>query len=98
MIRRSHSKLRKKNSCSVKLWGGRRDHDPRKIPVEERWIIVLQNNSKCLLLNGKQIPYQIQFSLLDEIQNTKKMNAGKSKEKRIENKVRETGWVVLIFI
>ena len=54
-------------------------------------MIVLQNNSKCLLLNVKQIPYQIQFSLLDEIQNTKKMNTGKSKEKRIENKVRETG-------
>ena len=98
MLEKAIRSCAKKNSCSVKLWGGPRDHDPRKIPVKERWIIILQNNSKCLLLNVKQIPYQIQFSLLDEIQNTKKMNTQKSKEKRIENKVRETGWVVLIFI
>ena len=50
MIGRSHSQLCKKNSCSVKLQGGPLDHNSRKIPVENSWIIMLQNNSKCLLL------------------------------------------------
>ena len=54
MIGSSHSQLCKKNSCSVKLQGGPLDHNPRKIPVEDSWIIILQNNSKCLLLNDKQ--------------------------------------------
>ena len=53
MTRSSHSQLCKKNSCSVKLQGGTLDHNPRKIPVENSWIIILQNNSKCLLLNDK---------------------------------------------
>ena len=73
MIGRSHSQLCKKKS-SVKLQGRPLDHIPRKIPVEDNWIIVLQNNSKCLLLNDKQVPHKILFSLLDEMQNTKKMN------------------------
>ena len=54
MIGSSLSQLSKKNSCSVKLQGGPLDHNPRKISAENRWIITLQNNSKCLLLNGKQ--------------------------------------------
>ena len=37
-------------------------------------MIILQNNSTCLLLNEKQMPHEILFSLLDEIQNAKKMN------------------------
>ena len=74
------------------------DHNPRKIPVEDSWIIILQNNSKCLLLNDKQMPHEILFSLLDEIQNTKKMKTRESKERKFEKKVREIGWVVLIFI
>ena len=72
MIGSSHSQLCKKNSCSVKLQGGSLDHNPRKIPVEDSWIIISQNNSKCLLLNDKEMPYEILFSLLDEIQNIKK--------------------------
>ena len=55
MIESSHSQLCKKNSCSVKLQGGPLDHNPRKIPVENSWITILQNNSKCLLLNDKQM-------------------------------------------
>ena len=98
MIRSSHSQLCKKNSCSVKLEGGPLDHNPRKIPVENSWIIILQNKSKCLLLNDKQMPHEILFSLLDEIQNIKKMKTRESKERKFEKKVREIGWVVLIFI
>ena len=98
MIGSSHSQLCKKNSCSVKLQGGPLDHNPGKIPVENSWTTVLQNNSKCLLLNDKQISHEILFSLLDEIQNTKKMKTRESKERKFEKKVREIGWVVLIFI
>ena len=64
MIGSSHSQLCKKNSCSVKLQGGPLDYNPRKIPVENSWIIILQNNSKCLLLNDEQVPHEILFSLL----------------------------------
>ena len=98
MIGSSHSQLCKKNSCSVKLQGGPLDHNPRKIPVENSWIIILQNNSKCLLLNDKQMPHEILFSLLDEIQNTIKMNIPETKERNFETKVRETGRVVLILM
>ena len=98
MIGSSHSQLRKKNNCSVKLQGGPLDHNPRKIPVENSWIIILQNNSKCLLLNDKQMPHEILFSLLDEIQNRRKMNTRESKERKFVTKVREIRRVVLIFI
>ena len=43
------------------------------------------------------MPHEIMFSLLDEIQNMKKMNTRESKEKKFEKKVREIGWVVSIF-
>ena len=101
MIGSSHSQLCKKNSCFVKLQGGPLDHTLGKLPVKNSWIIILQNNSKCLLLNDKQMPHEILFSLLqllDEIQNTKKMKTRESKERKFEKKVREIGWVVLIFI
>ena len=88
----------KKNSCSVKLQGGPIDYNARTIPVEDRWTIILQNNSKCLLLNDKQMPHEILFSLLDEIQNTKKMNTRELKERKFEKEVRAINWVVLIFI
>ena len=73
MIGSSHSQLSKKKSCSVKLRGEPLDHNPRKIPVDYSWMIILQNNSKCLLLNDKQMTDEILFSLLmllNEIQNT----------------------------
>ena len=54
MIGSSHPQLRKKNRCFVKLQGEPLNHNARKIPVEDSWIIILQNNSKCLLLNDKQ--------------------------------------------
>ena len=79
----------RKNSCSVKLQGGPLNHNPRKIPVKNSWIIILQNNSKCLLLNDKQVPHEILFNLLqlfDEIQNTKKVKTRESKERRFEKK------------
>ena len=98
VIGSSHSQLCKKNSCPVKLQGGPLDHNPRKIPVENNWIIILQNNSKCLLLNDKQMPHVMLFSLLEEIQNTKKTKTWEPKERKFEIKVREIGWVVLIFI
>ena len=101
MIGSTHSQLCKKTSYSVKLQGGPLDHNPRKIPVENSWIIILQNNSKCLLLNDKQMPHEILFNLLrllDEIQNTKKMKTQESKERKFEKKVREIGWAVLNFI
>ena len=44
------------------------------------------------------MPHEILFSLLDEIQNTIKMNTRESKERKFETKVREIGRVVLIFI
>ena len=98
MTGRSHAKLCKKNSSSVKLQGGPLDHNPRKISVENGWIIILQNNSKCLLLNDKQIPHEIMFSLSDKIQNTIKMNTRESKKWKFETKVREIGRVVLMFM
>ena len=98
MIGSSHAQLCKKNSCSVKLQGGYLDHNPREIPVKDSWIIILQNNSKYLLLNDKQMPHEILFSLLDEIQSTIKINTGESKERKFETKVREIGRVVLIFM
>ena len=65
MIGSSHSQLCKKNRCSVKMQGGPLDYNPRKKPMENSWIIIiLQNNSKCLLLNDKQMPHKILFSLL----------------------------------
>ena len=73
MIGSCYSQLRKKNRCSVKLQGGTLDHNSRKIPLEDSWITILQNNSKWLLLNDKQVPHEILFSLLDEIQSTKKI-------------------------
>ena len=72
MIESSHSQLLKKTSCSVKLQCGPLDHNPQKIPVKDSGKIFLQNNCKCLILNYKQMPHEILFSLLDEIQNTKK--------------------------
>ena len=94
MIGSSHSQLWEKNSCSVELWGGPLDHNPRKIPVEDGRIVISQNKSKCLLLNDKQMPQEILFSLLDKKQNTKKMNPKKGNLK----KMREIGWVVLIYL
>ena len=96
MIGSEHSQVCKKNSCSVKLQGDPLDYNPRKIPVKNSWIIILQNNSKLLLLIVKQMPHEILFS--DEIQNTKKMKTQKLKERKFEKKVRGIGWVVLIFI
>ena len=49
-----------------KLQGGPLDHNPRKIPVQNSLIIILQNNSKCLPLNDKQMPHEILFSLLQK--------------------------------
>ena len=46
MIGSCYSELRKKNHCSVKLQGGRLDHNPRKIPIEDSLITILQSNSK----------------------------------------------------
>ena len=45
-------------------------------------------------MNDKQMPNEKLFSLLqllDEIQNTKMMKTGESKEKKIEKKLREIG-------
>ena len=72
MIGSNDSQLSKKNSCSVKLQGGPLDSSPRKISVEDSRMIMLQNTSKCLLLNDKQMLQKILFGLLDQIQNTKK--------------------------
>ena len=96
--RESHSQLCKKNSCSVKLQGGPLDHNPRKIPVENSWKIILHKTSKCLLLNAKQMPHEILFSLLDEIQNTKKDENTRIERMEVWKKVRGIGWVVLTFI
>ena len=98
MIGRSHTQLCKKNSCSVKFQDALLDHNPRKMSLEDSWIIILQNDSKCLLLNDKQLPHKILFSLLEERQNTIKMNIRGSKERKFETKVIEIGWVVLIFM
>ena len=43
------------------------------------------------------MPHEIMFSLLDEIEDIKKMNIRESKEKKFEKKVREIGWLVSIF-
>ena len=72
MIGSNDSQLSKKNSCSVKLQDGPLDSNPRKIPVEDSQMIMLQNTSKCMLLNDKQMLQKILFGLLDQIQNTKK--------------------------
>ena len=37
------------------------------------------------------------LQLLDEIQNTKMMKTGESKEKKFEKKLREIGWFILTF-
>ena len=62
----SHLQLCKKNSCSVKLQGWPFDHNSRKIPVENGWIIISQNNFKCLLLSDKQMLHEIMFILLQK--------------------------------
>ena len=52
-------------------------------------MIILHNNSTCLLLNDKQMSHEILFSLLqllDEIQNTKKKKTRESKERKFEKK------------
>ena len=94
----SHSQLRKKSRCSIKLQGGPLDHNPRKKPEEDSWIVILQSNSKCLILNDKQMPHEILFSLLNKIQNRQKMNTRESKERKFRKKVRGIGCVVLISI
>ena len=66
-----------KKSCSVKLQGGPLDHNPRKILAEDSWIIISQNNSKCLLLNDKQMPHDKLFSW----RNTKKEEIWKKSKK-----------------
>ena len=86
MIGSSHLQLLKKNSCSVKLQGGPLDQNPRKIPAKDSCMTILQNKSKCLLLNDKQIPHEIVFNLLDKIQNTKKMDTRELKERKFEKK------------
>ena len=80
MIGSSYLQLCKKNSCSVKLQGRLLDHNPTKIPVEDSWIISLQNNSKCLLLNDKQMPHEILLSW----QNTKHKKDEHTRVKRKE--------------
>ena len=52
--------------CSEKLQGGPLDLNPRKMPAENSWIIILQSNSKCLLSNDKQMPREILFSFLEK--------------------------------
>ena len=94
MIGSSHSQLCKKNSCSVKLRGGTLDHNPRKIPVENSRIIILQNIFTCLILNDKQMLHEILLNLLqllDKLQNTQKMKTQQSKERKFEKIVREIG-------
>ena len=91
MIRSSHAELCKDNN-SVKLQGAPLDRNPRKLPVGDSWIIILQNNSKCLVLNDKQTPHEILFSLLEEIQNTEKMHT-RIERKKTWKKVREIRWV-----
>ena len=96
MIGSSHSQLCKKYSCSVKLQGGPLDHNPRKIPDEDSWIIILQNNFKCLLLNNNATGDTVQFVRPNTEQ--KKVEHTWIERKEFEKKVREIGWVVLIFI
>ena len=54
---------------------------PRKTSAENSWIIILQNNYKCLLLNDKKMLHEILLSLFDEMQNTKKMKTWELKER-----------------
>ena len=101
MIGSSHSQLCKKHSCSVKLKGWPLDYNPRKIPIEDSWIIILQNNSKCLLLNDKQMPHEILFGLLEEIQ-TQKNEQTKIERKEIwkkskRNRVSYTNIYIALF-
>ena len=86
MIGSNHSKLCKKNSYSVKLQGGTLDHNPRKIPMEDNWMIILQYNPKCLLLNDKQMSQEILFSLLDEINAQKRWTHNNRKKGNLKNK------------
>ena len=85
MIGSSNSQLYNKNSCSVKFQCRPLDHNPRNVSVENTWLIILQNNSKYLFLNDKQMPHKLLYSLLhllEEIQNTKKMKTRESKERK----------------
>ena len=98
MIGSSYLQLQKENSCSVKLQGRNFDHNPRKILVEYSCIKILRNNSKCLLLNDKQIPHEILLSLLDKIKTRKKYEYTRIERKEILKKAREIGYVALIFL
>ena len=98
MIGCSHAQPCKKNSCSVKLQGGPLDHNPRKIPVEDSWIIILQNNSKCLLLNDKQMPNEILFSLLDEIDEHTKIERKKIWNKGKRNRLSCFNICIVVFL
>ena len=96
MVGSSHLQLRKKY-CSVKFQDGPLGHNLRQIPVEDSWIIILQNDSKYLLSINKQMPHEILFSLLDKIQN-KKDEQTRIERKEIWKKVKGIGWVILIVI
>ena len=64
-------------------------------------MIILQHNSTCLLLNDKQMPHEILFSLLqllDKIQNTKKMKTRESKERKFEKKSKRNRVSCYIYI
>ena len=89
MIGRSHSQLCNKHTCSIKLQGGPLDHNPWKIPIENSWIIILQNNSKCMLLNDKQMPHEKLFSLWYEIKNTKKTKTRELNERKFKKSKRD---------
>ena len=86
MIGSSHSQLCKKNTCSVKLQGGPLDHNPTKIPVEDSWIIILQNNSQFLYLNDKQMPHEVLFSWRNTKHRKDEHTRIKRKEIRENNK------------
>ena len=79
-----------KNSYFVKLQGGAVNHNPRKIPMEDSSIIILENNSKCLLLTDKQMPHE-NCSDCQTKYKTKRMNTRESKERKFETKVRKIG-------
>ena len=55
----------------------------QKKPVEDSYIIILQNNSKYLLLKDKKMPHEILFNLLDKIKNIKKDKHTKIERKEI---------------
>ena len=86
MIGRSHSQLCSENTCSIKLQGG--PLDPWKIHVENSWIIILQNNPKCMILNDKQMPHEKPFSLWYEIKNTKKTKTRELNERKFKKSKR----------